>query len=240
MAGILESIDNLLGTRLGLLVSDPRAAIQQMNQQAGAFNQASLLATQAERNAMRGRPVTPEQAAAKQYVDKVNEDLAMGFAGTVGSAPRSLPLRSYGEIQQFSKPLPKGELYRELNFDNLFTPNMPFGAPITHFAEVPEMALGQGNNKGIMIKVNSEGLVGRPYLGKPGLEQAYLERAGEFQIKDQPSNIKNAITEIWISPDAYKGMRKSQKQIYDMWLENAFGKKGIKINRVEKLPNVIE
>jgi hypothetical protein len=81
MAGILESIDNLLGTRLGLLVSDPRAAIQQMNQQAGAFNQASLLATQAERNAMRGIPVTPEQAAARQYVDKVNEDLAMGFAG---------------------------------------------------------------------------------------------------------------------------------------------------------------
>lgn len=82
MAGILESIDNILGTRLGLLVSDPRAAMQQMNQQAGAFNQASLLATQAERNAMRGRPVTQEQAAAKQYVDKVNEDLAMGFAGT--------------------------------------------------------------------------------------------------------------------------------------------------------------
>jgi hypothetical protein len=82
MAGILESIDNLLGTRLGLLVNDPRAAIQQMNQQAGAFNQASLLATQAERNAMRGIPITPEQAAAKKYVDKVNEDLAMGFAGT--------------------------------------------------------------------------------------------------------------------------------------------------------------
>lgn len=90
MAGILESIDNLLGTRLGLLVSDPRAAMQQMNQQAGAFNQASLLATQAERNAMRGRPITPEQAAAKQYVDKVNEDLALAFAGnikTVGKTP---------------------------------------------------------------------------------------------------------------------------------------------------------
>ncbi len=82
MAGILDSIDNLLGTRLGLLVSEPRAAMQQINQQAGAFNQASLLATQAERNAMRGRPITPEQAAAKQYVNKVNEDLAMGFAGT--------------------------------------------------------------------------------------------------------------------------------------------------------------
>ena len=82
MAGILDFIDQKLGTRLGLLMSDPRAAIEQMNQQAGAYNQASLLATQAERNALRGLPVTPEQAQAKQYVDKSLEDVAMGFAGT--------------------------------------------------------------------------------------------------------------------------------------------------------------
>ena len=82
MAGILDWIDQNLGTRLGLLVNDPSAAMQQMNQQAGAYNQASLLATQAERNAMKGLPVTPEQAAAKQYVDKTTEDLAMGFAGS--------------------------------------------------------------------------------------------------------------------------------------------------------------
>ncbi len=82
MAGLLDWIDQKLGTRLGLLASDPRAAMAQMNQQAGAYNQASLLATQAERNALRGLPVTPEQAAAKQYVDKTLEDVAMGFAGT--------------------------------------------------------------------------------------------------------------------------------------------------------------
>lgn len=82
MAGILDFIDQKLGTRLGLLMSDPRAAIEQMNQQAGAYNQASLLATQAERNALRGLPVTPEQAQAKQYVDKTLEDVASGFAGS--------------------------------------------------------------------------------------------------------------------------------------------------------------
>lgn len=82
MAGILDFIDQKLGTQLGLLMSDPRAAIEQMNQQAGAYNQASLLATQAERNALRGLPVTPEQAQAKQYVDKSLEDVAMGFAGS--------------------------------------------------------------------------------------------------------------------------------------------------------------
>lgn len=82
MAGILDWIDQNLGTRLGLLVNDPRAAMEQMNRQAGAYNQASLLAVQAERNALRGLPVTPEQAAAKQYVDKKIEDVAGGFAGT--------------------------------------------------------------------------------------------------------------------------------------------------------------
>lgn len=120
MAGILDSIDSLLGTRLGLLVSDPRAALSQMNQQAGAFNQASLLATQAERNAMRGRPVTPEQAAARQYVDKVNEDLAMGFAGTtklpfgkgiidekIGNSTISYQMLDDGTLKIFSLRTPK-------------------------------------------------------------------------------------------------------------------------------------
>jgi hypothetical protein len=82
MAGILDFIDKNLGTRLGLLFSNPSGAMQQMNQQAGAYNQASMLATQAERNAMRGLPVTPEQAQAKQYVDKKLEDVGSGFAGT--------------------------------------------------------------------------------------------------------------------------------------------------------------
>jgi hypothetical protein len=89
MAGILDFIDQNLGTRLGLLFSNPSGAMQQMNQQAGAYNQASMLATQAERNALRGMPVTPEQAAAKQYVDKITEDLAMGFAGQVTPTSKS-------------------------------------------------------------------------------------------------------------------------------------------------------
>ena len=82
MAGILDFIDQNLGTRLGLLFSNPSGAMQQMNQQAGAYNQASMLATQADRNALRGLPVTPEQAQAKQYVDKKLEDVGSGFAGT--------------------------------------------------------------------------------------------------------------------------------------------------------------
>jgi hypothetical protein len=78
--GLLDAIDRVLGTRMGLLVSDPRAAVNALESDARAFNQASLLATQAERNAARGLPVSPEQLAAKQYIDRKNEDLAMGFA----------------------------------------------------------------------------------------------------------------------------------------------------------------
>jgi hypothetical protein len=86
--GLLDAIDRVLGTRIGLLVNDPRAAINALESDARAFNQASLLATQAERNANRGLPVTPEQLAAKQYIDRKNEELAMGFAGTTSPIVR--------------------------------------------------------------------------------------------------------------------------------------------------------
>lgn len=105
MAGLLDWIDQKLGTRLGLLASDPRAAMAQMNQQAGAYNQASLLATQAERNALRGLPVTPEQAAAKQYVDKTLEDVAMGFAGTTAPKNKNVLELFHGTTPQAAKAI---------------------------------------------------------------------------------------------------------------------------------------
>lgn len=86
LSGILGFVDRAKQSaraNVGLLVSDPKEYFASMEDQARQFNQASLLATQAERNAMRGLPVTPEQASAKQYVDQVTSDLAMGFAGTV-------------------------------------------------------------------------------------------------------------------------------------------------------------
>ena len=240
--GLLDAIDRVLGTRIGLLVNDPRAAINALESDARAFNQAGLLAAQAGRNIARGLPVTPEQLAAKQYVDQRTQDIAMGFAGTVGSGARALPLGDIGEITRFSKPLPSGNLYRETsssNLMNMFKGDMPFGAPVTFFSEIPEMALGQGTNKGVMIKVSSEGLRGRPYLDKPGLEQSYLQKAGEFEIKEQPSRLVNAINEVWVSPVAYQGMKKIDKTMFDRYLKELEGK-GVKINKVEKLPNVME
>jgi hypothetical protein len=236
--GLLDNIDNFLGTRIGLLVNDPRAAINKINQDAGIFNQASLLATQAERNSMRNLPITAEQLAAKQYVDRVNENLAMGFAGTVGSSSRVLPLPTMGEITKFSGPLPKGDLYRELSANkllNMASSSSPMGNPVTMFAEKPEMALGQNANKGIMFKIESEGITGKPYLDKPGLGQAYLQKSGEFEIKENPSRLLSAINEIWVSPEAYKNISKSEKIRISRMLSD-FEKSGVKVNKVDVLP----
>lgn len=100
--GLLDAIDRVLGTRIGLLVSDPRAAVNALESDARAFNQASLLATQAERNAARGLPVSPEQLAAKQYIDRKNEDLAMGFAGTVIKSPQPFKV-AHGTNEMFDE-----------------------------------------------------------------------------------------------------------------------------------------
>lgn len=100
--GLLDAIDRVLGTRIGLLVNDPKAAMNALESDARAFNQASLLATQAERNANRGLPVTPEQLAAKQYIDRKNEEMAMGFAGTVIKSPQPFKV-AHGTNEMFDE-----------------------------------------------------------------------------------------------------------------------------------------
>jgi hypothetical protein len=68
---------------VGLLMSDPRQYMSGLNQDAAEYNRLSSLALQAERNAYRGIPVSQEQAAAKQYIDKQQEDMALAFVGNI-------------------------------------------------------------------------------------------------------------------------------------------------------------
>lgn len=245
LSNVLNAIDQQkrnTAASLGLLFTDPQAWLANANDRLNAYNQTQLAGMPGLLAQYTGAPVTPEQQRAAQYANQQMQDIAMGFAGTVGAAPRKLPLPDMGEITKFTKPLPAGQLYRETSSSNLidlFKGNNPFGPPITYFSEVPEMALGQGVNKGVMFKVNSEGLKGRPFLGKPGLEQSYLQRAGEFEIKDQPNNIIKAINEVWVSPAAYKNLRKAEVAIFNKQLSD-LEKSGVKVNRVDKLPNTLD
>jgi predicted GNAT family acetyltransferase len=68
---------------VGLLMSDPKQYMSGLNQDAAEYNRLSSLALQAERNAYRGIPVSQEQAAAKQYIDQQQQDMALGFVGNI-------------------------------------------------------------------------------------------------------------------------------------------------------------
>lgn len=68
---------------VGLLASDPKRYMSGLNQDAAEYNRLSSLALQAERNAYRGIPVSQEQAAAKQYIDQQQQDMALGFTGSI-------------------------------------------------------------------------------------------------------------------------------------------------------------
>lgn len=68
---------------VGLLVSDPKRYMSGLNQDAAEYNRLSSLALQAERNAYRGIPVSQEQAAAKQYIDQQQQDMALAFAAPI-------------------------------------------------------------------------------------------------------------------------------------------------------------
>lgn len=175
MAGILDWIDQNLGTRLGLLVNNPSAAMQQMNQQAGAYNQASILATQAERNAMKGLPVTPEQAAAKQYVDKITEDLAMGFAGTtIGKGGFKYPQAEALRLAQERAALPINKGGLGLPADNTAMDRakaMGFNVPVYHGtnADIAAMSTaGKGKTSGAGAFVTSNPIAAETYLGGVG------------------------------------------------------------------------
>lgn len=206
MAGLLDWIDQNLGTRLSLLASDPRAALEQMNQQAGAYNQASLLATQAERNALRGLPVTPEQAAAKQYVDKSLEDVAMGFAGTTIPLSKAEKLGFNKDVYHFSKT---GADIRE------FVPGIhdlsPFGIG-THVG-TKEAAYDR------FLKTTKTGVT---YPLKIKTERQFLNKSGEpFQEEQLSIELRKIIQDIGDKKgiDIQKLPYKEQNQILSdyMW-----------------------
>ena len=162
------------------------------------------------------------------------------MAGVVGkNLPRELPLKDYGPgFSRFTKPLPEGRLYRETSaegFSDLFKGNVPFGEPRHFFAEAPEMALGQGANKGLMFEVESAGLKGRPHFGKPGLQPAFLQKAGEFEVTAQPSELVKNMKAVWVTPDVVKNMRPAERRIFESQLKNLEAN-GITVHRVDVLP----
>lgn len=69
--------------KLGLLANNPQEYLAQINEGARDFNRGQEAGLLADRNHMRGLPITPEQQAAQQYANQQLQDLALGFAGNI-------------------------------------------------------------------------------------------------------------------------------------------------------------
>lgn len=72
-----------------------------------------------------------------------------------------------------------------------------------YFANTPELALGQGANKGVLLKLNSKDLRGSLNLEKPTAELSYKQGQIELVGKhNEQSKYVNAVTEVTIEPSA--------------------------------------
>jgi hypothetical protein len=114
-------------------------------------------------------------------------------------------------------------IYRETNIDGLaeLSPNV-FGyleGKDLFVSNTPNLALGQGENKGVLIKFKSEGLQGQVNTNKPSWKFAYDNGEAEFIVKrTQEGVLKNNIESITISPKA-KGNKLKRIQANN-WLKN--------------------
>jgi hypothetical protein len=163
----------------------------------------------------------------------------LSLAALAPGIPRKLPLTEWSHpFSKYRNNLPEGSLFRETNgsrFRELFGGSSPFGNPRWHFAESADMALGQGNNKGLLFKIDAQGLRGKAELNKPGLDQAFLNQMGEFTVDAQPHELTKRLQEVWVTPEAYQGLQKWEKTVLDRNLAG-LEKQGIKVNRVDALP----
>jgi len=101
-------------------------------------------------------------------------------------------------------------LYRETNLDGLsmlLYSNNAFGHDKYYFASHPHLALGQGKNKGIIIKVSPD-LQGKENINKPYMD----DNAKEYIISDSNQNIRRNITEIVVDKQYYETLNRRDKK----------------------------
>lgn len=73
----------------------------------------------------------------------------------------------------------------------------------TFLADHPSMALGQGDNRGVMLAFDAGGLNGKVNTSKPGWENAYLKGMAEYTVDDfggdSLSSLRNSLTAVRVN-----------------------------------------
>lgn len=106
-------------------------------------------------------------------------------------------------------------LYRETSLegalpfiDKLHSSDM---AHELYFANTPELALGQGSNKGVLLELDAHDIQGQVNRAKPMWEPAYQQGQAELIAKlNKQKQYQDAVRSITIKPDAVmsKGMKR--------------------------------
>jgi hypothetical protein len=201
---------------VGLLMSDPKQYMSGLNQDAAEYNRLSSLALQAERNAYRGIPVSQEQAAAKQYIDQQQQDMALGFVGNI--KPTGMP-----KNENFNKWFGESKVLTEGN-DPL---KMYHGTG-------KDFEAFQENRRGVHFLTPSPKFANK-YAGEeysvavgesPNVIPAYVKSVNPFDFENK-SHVNTIAIKAGLTPNAIKEVKQGLwSRIEDRTIMDAIKKSG--------------
>lgn len=71
-----------------------------------------------------------------------------------------------------------------------------------YFADTPELAIGQGTNKGVIVELNAGGLKGKADFSKPMAKQMYQDGTAEYIVKyNSQKDYLDRLSAVTIKPD---------------------------------------
>lgn len=141
-----------------------------------------------------------------------------GEAVLGSGAVRKLPMDNYlGPISKHTD-----RLYREMSPSEALYDlpasvasggSGPMGPARKFYADHPDLALGQGNNKGVRIQYDSAPFEGTVNNKKPAWDLAYQNGMAEYSAVPRPgANIRNAVQSFEIDPATLSRVEAAQYQ----------------------------
>lgn len=191
-----------------------------------------------------GKPETPEQKAAVEAEAQAKKTEILGGIDEISKElkaedPEAKPIRltEPAPVVTPGRPKPRGPaptnnylrvlgdeapvLHREMSPDAFMAMHQgdgPMGAARVFFADSPEMALGQGNNRGIRIQVGSSDLQGKLNRSKPGMDLMYEQRQAEWEVMAHNGQIANRIQKVTVDEDTWNKMKPREQNLLTRYL----------------------
>lgn len=126
-------------------------------------------------------------------------------SGSLGIGGAVRPSSSSNYVRNLAEDAPY--LYREMNSEaaNRLIENRlnmgPAGQYPLYWADTPDLALGQGSNTGIRMKMNADGVMGKgDFSSKPGLAFVKATGGGREFVSKSGVDFKK-VDEVYVSPE---------------------------------------